>query len=65
MGVKRARLVVVKTVNWVLDFGQGGGVNGRQIVSDNPKSFSELYLKPLLERQKVTRSGPILSEAST
>ncbi|MBA3670154.1 MAG: excinuclease ABC subunit UvrA [Sphingomonas sp.] len=65
-------LDVIKTADWVLDLGPGGGVNGGEIVAegvpekvaDNPKSFTGQYLKPLLERRKVSGDEPVLSEAT-
>jgi len=55
-------LDVIKTADWVIDLGPGGGVNGGRIVVEGtpeavaaePKSFTGQYLKPLLERS--TRS---------
>jgi excinuclease ABC subunit A len=49
---------VIKTADWVLDLGPGGGVNGGRIVVEGtpeqvaaePKSFTGQYLKPLLDR---------------
>ncbi|MCY7281726.1 MAG: hypothetical protein LH610_12705, partial [Sphingomonas bacterium] len=49
-------LDVIKTADWVLDLGPGGGVNGGEIVAEGtpekvaaePKSFTGQYLKPLL-----------------
>ena len=54
-------LDVIKTADWVLDLGPGGGVNGGKIVAEGPpeaiaaepKSFTGQYLKPLLERASV------------
>ena len=51
-------LDVIKTADWVLDLGPGGGVNGGEIVAEgtpeqvagNAGSFTGQYLKPLLER---------------
>ncbi len=51
-------LDVIKTADWVLDLGPGGGVNGGEIVAegtpekvvDVADSFTGAYLKPLLER---------------
>jgi excinuclease ABC subunit A len=53
-------LDVIKTADWVLDLGPGGGVNGGKIVVEGtpeqvaaePKSFTGQYLKPLLARAK-------------
>jgi excinuclease ABC subunit A len=55
-------LDVIKTADWVIDLGPGGGVNGGEIVvtgtpeqvAAEPKSFTGQYLKPLLERTTVT-----------
>ncbi|MEO5611498.1 MAG: ATP-binding cassette domain-containing protein, partial [Sphingomicrobium sp.] len=55
-------LDVIKTADWVLDMGPGGGVNGGRIVVEGtpeavaaePKSFTGQYLKPLLERSTNT-----------
>jgi excinuclease ABC subunit A len=54
-------LDVIKTADWVIDLGPGGGVNGGRIVVEGtpetvaaePKSFTGQYLKPLLERASV------------
>ena len=54
-------LDVIKTADWVLDLGPGGGVNGGEIVAEgtpeavaaNERSFTGQYLKPLLERSSV------------
>ncbi len=54
-------LDVIKTADWVLDLGPGGGVNGGKIVVEGtpeavaaePRSFTGQYLKPLLERSSV------------
>jgi excinuclease ABC subunit A len=54
-------LDVIKTADWVIDLGPGGGVNGGRIVvtgtpedvAAEPKSFTGQYLKPLLERASV------------
>jgi excinuclease ABC subunit A len=51
-------LDVIKTADWVIDLGPGGGVNGGEIVvagtpeqvAAEPKSATGQYLKPLLER---------------
>jgi excinuclease ABC subunit A len=58
-------LDVIKTADWVLDLGPGGGVNGGRIVVEGtpeqvaaePKSFTGQYLKPLLER--AVRPEPV------
>ncbi|QIK77751.1 excinuclease ABC subunit UvrA [Sphingomonas piscis] len=54
-------LDVIKTADWVIDLGPGGGVNGGEIVAvgtpemvvAEPKSFTGQYLRPLLERASV------------
>jgi excinuclease ABC subunit A len=51
-------LDVIKTADWILDLGPGGGVNGGEIVAEgtpeqvaaNERSFTGQYLKPMLER---------------
>jgi excinuclease ABC subunit A len=51
-------LDVIKTADWILDLGPGGGVNGGEIVAEgtpeqvaaSPRSFTGQYLKPMLER---------------
>lgn len=51
-------LDVIKTADWIIDLGPEGGSNGGQIVAQgtpehvakNKKSYTGLYLKPLLER---------------
>ena len=53
---------VIKTADWVIDLGPGGGVNGGRIVVEGTpeavaacdQSFTGQYLRPLLERS--TRS---------
>jgi excinuclease ABC subunit A len=61
-------LDVIKTADWVLDLGPGGGVNGGEIVAEGtpeqvaaePRSFTGQYLKPLLSRfaPRVVESQP-------
>ncbi|WP_324808890.1 excinuclease ABC subunit UvrA [Sphingomonas sp. LY29] len=54
-------LDVIKTADWVLDLGPGGGVNGGEIVAEGipeqvvaePRSFTGQYLAPLLQRSPV------------
>ncbi|MDQ3078397.1 MAG: excinuclease ABC subunit UvrA [Pseudomonadota bacterium] len=71
-------LDVIKTADWVLDLGPGGGVNGGDIVAEGPpekvaaetSSFTGQYLGPLLARQPVAvaaspRSGAHSAKAST
>jgi excinuclease ABC subunit A len=51
-------LDVIKTADWVIDLGPGGGVRGGEIVAEgtpevvakNPESFTGHYLAPLLKR---------------
>ncbi|MET0251470.1 MAG: excinuclease ABC subunit UvrA, partial [Novosphingobium sp.] len=52
-------LDVIKTADWILDLGPGGGVRGGEIVAEgtpeqvaaSPDSVTGQYLKPLLARQ--------------
>jgi len=54
-------LDVIKTADWVIDLGPGGGVNGGRIIAEGvpetiaaePTSATGQYLKPLLERAPV------------
>ena len=54
-------LDVIKTADWVIDLGPGGGVNGGEIVvagtpevvAAEASSFTGQYLRPLLERASV------------
>jgi excinuclease ABC subunit A len=54
-------LDVIKTADWVIDLGPGGGVNGGRIIAEGPPeriveeptSATGMYLKPLLERASV------------
>jgi excinuclease ABC subunit A len=54
-------LDVIKTADWVLDLGPGGGVNGGEIVAEGtpeqvanePRSFTGHYLKPVLAKSPV------------
>jgi len=58
-------LDVIKTADWVLDLGPGGGVNGGEIVAEGtpeqvaaePKSFTGQYLRETLAKSPVG-SGP-------
>jgi excinuclease ABC subunit A len=62
-------LDVIKTADWVLDLGPGGGVNGGKIIAEGPPevivqeptSSTGQYLKPLLERASVK---PIVVDAA-
>ena len=64
-------LDVIKTADWVIDLGPGGGVNGGEIVvagtpeavAAEAKSFTGQYLKPLLERSRS--SAEARAESST
>jgi excinuclease ABC subunit A len=54
-------LDVIKTADWVIDLGPGGGVNGGEIIAEGPPeaiakvgiSATGRYLKPILERASV------------
>jgi excinuclease ABC subunit A len=54
-------LDVIKTADWVIDLGPGGGVNGGKIIAEGPPeaiaaaaiSATGQYLKPILERASV------------
>ncbi len=54
-------LDVIKTADWVLDLGPGGGVNGGEIVAEGTpekvaaelRSFTGQYLAPLLKRSSL------------
>jgi len=54
-------LDVIKTADWVIDLGPGGGVNGGKIIAEGsperiveePLSATGMYLKPLLEKASV------------
>src|SRR5206468_2303375 len=54
-------LDVIKTADWVIDLGPGGGVNGGRVIaegvperiSEAPESATGMYLKPLLERASI------------
>jgi excinuclease ABC subunit A len=58
-------LDVIKTADWLLDFGPEGGDGGGEIVAfgtpemvaDNPKSWTGTYLKPMLKKhaQRLTQ----------
>ena len=61
MVVIEHNLDVIKTADWVIDLGPGGGVNGGQIIAEGPPeaiadvaiSATGQYLKPMLERASV------------
>jgi excinuclease ABC subunit A len=54
-------LDVIKTADWVIDLGPGGGVNGGRVIAEGPpeaiaavpESATGQYLKPMLERASV------------
>src|SRR5204863_9118592 len=54
-------LDVIKTADWVIDIGPGGGVNGGKIIAEGPPekiasvaiSATGQYLRPMLERASV------------
>src|SRR6059058_5250957 len=54
-------LDVIKTADWVIDLGPGGGVNGGKVIAEGPPeriaeeptSATGQYLKPMLERASV------------
>ncbi len=61
-------LDVIKTADWVIDLGPGGGVNGGRIIAEGPpekiveepSSATGQYLRPLLERASVK---PVVTES--
>ena len=56
-------LDVIKTADWLIDLGPEGGEGGGEIIAAgtpeqiaaNKKSHTGTFLKPLLEKQKVTQ----------
>jgi len=54
-------LDVIKTADWVIDLGPGGGVNGGRVIAEGPPeriaeqplSATGQYLRPILERASV------------
>jgi excinuclease ABC subunit A len=54
-------LDVIKTADWVVDLGPGGGVNGGKIIAEGPPeriaeeplSATGQYLRPMLERSSI------------
>jgi excinuclease ABC subunit A len=62
-------LDVIKTADWVIDLGPGGGVNGGRVIAEGPperiaeapESATGMYLKPMLERASVK---PVVVESS-
>jgi len=66
-------LDVIKTADWVLDLGPGGGVNGGEIVAEGTPedivqelgSFTGHYLGPLLARSPKMEPEPAISRKKT
>jgi excinuclease ABC subunit A len=64
-------LDVIKTADWVLDLGPGGGVNGGEIVAEGtpeqvaaePKSFTGQYLRETLSRSPVGAEAVVVLKA--
>jgi excinuclease ABC subunit A len=62
-------LDVIKTADWVIDLGPGGGVNGGKIIAEGPPekiaevsiSATGQYLRPMLERASIK---PIIVDAA-
>jgi excinuclease ABC subunit A len=62
-------LDVIKTADWVIDLGPGGGVNGGKIIAEGPPetiaavplSATGQYLKPMLERASIK---PVIVETA-
>jgi excinuclease ABC subunit A len=62
-------LDVIKTADWVVDLGPGGGVNGGKIIAEGPPeaiaeaadSATGQYLKPMLERASIK---PVIVETA-
>ncbi|MES2002264.1 MAG: excinuclease ABC subunit UvrA [Pseudomonadota bacterium] len=62
-------LDVIKTADWVIDLGPGGGVNGGMVIAEGPperivqepSSATGHYLKPLLDRSSVK---PVIIDAA-
>lgn len=64
-------LDVIKTADWVIDLGPGGGVNGGKVIAEGPPeriaeqplSATGQYLRPILERAsikpKVVETKPV------
>jgi excinuclease ABC subunit A len=61
-------LDVIKTADWVIDLGPGGGVNGGRIIAEGPPetiakvavSATGQYLRPMLERASIK---PVIVDA--
>src|SRR5881275_143880 len=62
-------LDVIKTADWVIDLGPGGGVNGGEIIAEGPperiaqvaNSATGMYLRPMLERASIK---PVIVETT-
>ena len=62
MVVIEHNLDVIKTADWILDLGPGGGVNGGEIVAEgtpeqvaaNERSFTGQYLRDTLTKSPVS-----------
>jgi excinuclease ABC subunit A len=62
-------LDVIKTADWVIDLGPGGGVNGGKIIAEGPPekiaevaiSATGQYLRPMLERASIK---PVIVETT-
>jgi excinuclease ABC subunit A len=60
---------VIKTADWVIDLGPGGGVNGGKIIAEGPPekiadvaiSATGQYLRPMLERASIK---PVIVETT-
>ncbi|NCC23065.1 MAG: excinuclease ABC subunit UvrA [Alphaproteobacteria bacterium] len=58
-------LDVIKTADYIVDIGPEGGDKGGRVVAsgtpeevcDNPESYTGLFLKPVLERRKMTEAA--------
>jgi excinuclease ABC subunit A len=58
-------LDVIKTADWILDLGPGGGVNGGEIVAEgtpeavagNERSFTGQYLRETLAKSPVSAAA--------
>jgi len=66
-------LDVIKTADWVLDLGPGGGVNGGEIVAEGtpeqvakePRSYTGHYLAELLAKARTSFSSAHLERSSS
>ena len=61
MVVIEHNLDVIKTADWVIDLGPGGGVNGGRVIAEGPperivesaESATGMYLGPILAKASV------------